>query len=185
MAKAGDIIKDKSTGDVIEFLETSENTRGEFTKVKFTVMPGGFKPVEHIHPFFDETFKILKGILTYKLEGEVKRLGEGNEVTLPKSIAHTHYNDESTMLVMEQTFSPSLDVEIFLENLFGLSRDERIKNGEPELLQVLVWLKKLKAKTYLAKIPITLQNFLSGLLSPLAYLLGYRASYRKYNDIEL
>lgn len=184
MAKRGDIITDNSTGDTVEFLETALETGGSYTKIRFTIKPGGFRPVEHLHPSFDESFKVIKGILTVKLDGTMSKVTEGDEVTLPKGVPHTHYNDEKSELIMEQTFSPSLDVEIFLENLFGLSCDGRVKNGEPELLQVLVWLKKLKAKTYLARIPAGLQDTLSAILSPLAGVLGYKASYKKYSGTE-
>ncbi|MBX7041879.1 MAG: cupin domain-containing protein [Ignavibacteria bacterium] len=184
MVKRGDIIKDNTTGDIVEFLETARETGGSYTRIRFTVRPGGFRPVEHLHPSFDESFKVIRGILTVKLDGIMSKVNEGDEVTLPKGIPHTHYNDEQADLVMEQTFAPALDVELFLENLFGLSCDGRVKNGEPELLQVLVWLKKLKAKTYLAKLPVGLQDTLSAVLSPLAGVLGYRASYRKYSGVE-
>ncbi len=184
MAKRGDIITDKSTGDIVEFLETARETGGSYTRIRFTIRPGGFRPVEHLHPSFDESFKVISGNLTVKLDGKISKILEGDEVSLPKGIPHSHYNDEKSDLIMEQTFSPALDVEIFLENLFGLSCDGRVKNGEPELLQVLVWLKKLKAKTYLAKLPTGLQDKLSAVLSPLAGVLGYRASYRKYSGIE-
>lgn len=185
MAKKGDIITNKITGDVVEFLETSNETGGKYTKIKFTVKPGGFKPVEHIHPQVDETFNILSGRLTYRLNGEESSVNAGSKITLPKGIAHTHFNNEPEDLVMEQTFTPSLDVEVFLENLFGLTADGRFKNGSPEFLQIMMWLRRLKAKTYLAKIPIGAQNFLSIVLSPLAVMLGYRASYEKYNGINL
>jgi quercetin dioxygenase-like cupin family protein len=185
MAKKGDIIKNKITGDIVEFITTSAETSGKFTKILFTVKPGGFKPVEHIHPQVDETFKVLSGRLTYMLNGEEYSIGEGQQITLPKGIRHTHFNNEAEDLVMEQTFSPSLDVEVFLENLFGLTGDGRLKNGAPEFLQVMVWLRRLEAKTYLAKIPIGAQNFLSIVLAPVGSMLGYKASYSKYNGINL
>lgn len=184
MAVRGDIIRNNVSGDTIEFLETSSMTGGRFTRIRFTVKPGGFRPVEHIHPEFDEHFRVLSGKLAYTLGGDAGTVESGGEITLPREIPHTHFNNCNEDLIMEQTFSPSLDVEIFLENLFGLSCDGRVKNGEPELLQVLVWLRKLDAKTYLAKLPVRLQDALAVLLFPLASLLGYKASYRKYSEIE-
>lgn len=181
MVKKGDIITNKITGDVVEFLETSAETGGKYTKIKFTVKPGGFNPVEHVHPQFDESFKVLSGKLSYTLDGDSFHISAGGKITLPKGIPHTHFNGETEDLVMEQTFTPSLDVEVFLENLLGLTADGRLHKGAPEFLQVMVWLRKLKAKTYLAKIPLGIQNFLSFLLAPVGSILGYRASYEKYN----
>lgn len=185
MAKQGDIITNNITGDMVEFLETSAETGGRYTRIKFTVRPGGFKPVEHIHPQIDETFRVLSGKLSYKLNGEEHIIGTGGAITLPKGIKHTHFNNEQEDLVMEQTFTPSLDVEVFLENLFGLTCDGRFKNGSPEFLQIMMWLRKLEAKTYLAAIPVSAQKFLSFALAPVGSMLGYRASYTKYNGIEI
>lgn len=180
MVKKGDIIINKLSGDIVEFLETSEDTGGKYTRIKFTVKPGGFNPVEHVHPQFDESFRVLSGKLSYKLSGDDYYIPAGRKITLPKGIPHTHYNNEQVDLVMEQTFTPSLDVEMFLENLFGLTADGKLHNGSPEFLQLMVWLRKLKAKTYLAKIPLGAQNFLSFILAPVGLLFGYRASYDKY-----
>jgi quercetin dioxygenase-like cupin family protein len=185
MAKQGDIINNKLTGDIVEFLETSAETGGRYTRIKFTVKPGGFKPVEHIHPQVNETFKVLSGKLSYILNGEKYTLEAGREITLPKGIRHTHFNNEKGDLVMEQTFAPSLDVEVFLENLFGLTGDGRFKNGSPEFLQIMMWLRKLEAKTYLAAIPVSAQKALSFALAPLGRMLGYKASYAKYSGIEI
>ena len=185
MAKKGDILVNNITGDIVEFLETSRDTGGKYTRIKFTVKPGGFKPVEHIHPLVDESFKVIRGRLSYKLNGDDNFILSGNSITLPKGIPHTHFNNEKEDLVMEQTFTPSLDVEVFLENLFGLTADGRFKNGSPEFLQIMVWIRKLQAKTYLAKIPLSIQNFLSLLTYIPARLLGYRASYAKYSGTGL
>ena len=185
MAKKGDIIINNITGDIVEFLETSEDTGGKYTRIKFTIKPGGFKPVKHVHPLFDETFKILSGKLSYNLDGEEFQIHAGQKITLPKGISHSHFNNEQVDLVMEQTFSPSLDVEIFLDNLFGLTSDGRLKNGSPEFLQIMVWIRKLKAKTYLAGIPVMVQNLISILCFLPARVLGYKASYEKYNGINL
>jgi quercetin dioxygenase-like cupin family protein len=185
MAKKGDVMINKLTGDIVEFLNTSADTGGRFTKIKFTIKPGGFKAVEHLHPQFDETFNILSGKLTYILAGEKHIIEAGSRITLPKGIRHSHFNNEKEDLVMEQTFSPSLDVEVFLENLFGLTADGRFKNGSPEFLQLVMWQKKLNAKTYLAAIPVRAQKILSYILAPLGSILGYKASYAKYSGIEI
>ncbi len=185
MVNKGDIIVNKITGDIVEFLATSAETAGKFTRIKFTIKPGGFKAVEHLHPQFDESFKILSGKLTYILNGEKNSIKAGQQITLPKGIKHVHFNDEREDLVMEQTFSPSLDVEVFLQNLFGLTAEGRFKNGSPQFLQLIMWQRKLEAKTYITKIPVGAQKLLSYALAPVGSMLGYKASYTKYSGIEI
>lgn len=185
MAHKGTTLTDPATGDSVEFVELPSENGGERLTFRFTVKPNGFKPVEHIHLFQDETFQVLSGTLTYRLNGKEAKASASETVLLPKGQAHTHFNAEQSDLVMLQSVTPALDSEIFLENLFGLSNDGKVKNGQPELLQILVWLRSLQTKTYLAAIPIGLQNALAIMLAPLARLLGYRASYEKYSDAKL
>ncbi len=51
-------------------------------------------------------------------------------------------------------------------------------------LQVLVWLQYFKAKTYIASLPIGLQNGLAVLLASLARQKGYKAVYKEYSGLE-
>jgi quercetin dioxygenase-like cupin family protein len=173
---------DPQTGDIAEMLATSKETKGEKVVFKMIVKPGGFKPPEHIHLKQDESFEILSGKLTYSLNGKKKTANAGEKIILSKGIGHTHYNAEAGEdLVMVQTISPALDCEIFLENLFGLTHDGKIKGGEPKFLQIMAWSNYYQSKTFLATLPLSLQKFIAFASFPLAKLLGYKAVYKKYS----
>jgi mannose-6-phosphate isomerase-like protein (cupin superfamily) len=184
MANKAQTLSDTTKGDTIEFLETAKDSGGARTRFKVTVKPGGLKPVLHFHQRCDEHFKVLSGRLTYILDGRVMTLNEGEEVTLPKEKPHTHYNNEQIPLIMEQSFLPALDMEMFVENFFGLVGDGKVRNGQPDFLQIMVWLRGLESKTYVAALPKGVQDFLSALLAPIGRLLGYRVAYAKYNRFE-
>jgi hypothetical protein len=72
-----------------------------------------------------------------------------------------------------QTVTPALDFEDILSRLIELNNTGKIKNGEPPLLEVMVWLQKYKTKTYLAGIPEVIQNAMAGVLAPIGRLPGY------------
>lgn len=185
MAHQGQIWKDAVTGDVVEMLETTNDSKGERIQFRFNIKPGGFKPVEHIHPDQDEIFEIIRGKFTYILDGKKNAAGPGDKVILPKGIKHTHYNDEPYVdLEMVQSIVPALDSENLVESILGLSRDGQLKNGEPKFLQVMVWLRHYKAKVYLAKVPAGMQKFLSFVLAPVGRLVGYKAAYKKYSGFD-
>ena len=173
MIKQGTIIQDSKTKDTAEFLETNQSTGGKYCKVKWTFHAGGIRPAAHIHLLQDEQFEVLKGYYTYEYKGETKKLGPGESIVFDKAVGHIHYNGDNETCEVIQTFTPALDVEDLLYRLVELSNEGKIINGEPPMLEVMVWLKKFEAKTYLAKVPVGVQNTLATLLAPVGRMLGH------------
>jgi quercetin dioxygenase-like cupin family protein len=185
MASKGQIINNPLTGEYIEFIETAKETGGAYTKIKILVKAGGFKPVLHFHNKMDEGFELISGRLSYELNKEKKTITAGDKIILPKNIPHTHYNEQAEDLLMYQIFTPSLDIDTFLENFFGLAGEGQLPNGAPEFLQAMVWLRRFRSKTYLAAIPASVQNILSFILSPLAATFGYKAAYKRFSGYDI
>lgn len=182
MAYKGQILTNPITGETVEILATSKESEGKYTQFKISIKKGGGFSVEHIHIAVDEEFEVLSGTLTYKLNGKDGKLNAGNSMTFPKGEPHTHWNNDDEDLVMIQTVRPSLDMDRFISTLFGLAADNKLdKTGQPPFLQIMVWIRKMKSKTYLAAIPKVVQDVLAFILTPIAYLLGYRVFYEKYD----
>lgn len=184
MAKKGQVMTNPANGNCIEWLEISEETNGKHIRFKWTMKQGGLNPVEHLHATQDETFEVLSGKLSYTCEDKSGVVTEGEKLVLPKGIRHRHSNGNAGDTIVIQTVSPALDSEIVIETLYGLSVEGRVPGGQPPLLQVMVWLRSMKSKTYLASIPKAVQDGLSFVLAPIGRLLGYRASYVKYSGFE-
>lgn len=185
MAYKDQVWNNPVTGDKVEVLETSKENNGERLLYRFTIKPNGFKPALHVHEKQDEIFEIIRGKFTYNLEGKLKVASAGETVVLPKGRPHTHYNgDPHEDLVMLQSITPALDSEWLVDSILGLTKDGEIINGEPKFLQVMVWLRYYKAKTYLAKVPVAVQKYLAFILAPVARLLGYKAAYKEYSGVD-
>ena len=184
MPTKGQQLVDKFSGDQIEFLETGQDTNGERVTLKVTLKSKGQTVDDHIHVLQDETFKVLSGRMTYFLNGEKHHLNAGEEVTLPKNVAHNHYNMDDETAVYIQTISPAIDVDYFIENLFGMINDGKVKEGKLPFLQAMVTLKYLESPSFLANMPRGVQKFLASVLAPIARALGYRAIYKEYTGIE-
>lgn len=180
MAYKGQIMDCPQTGETFEIVETAKETRGAYTRMKVTFQPGSLKPVLHLHESGDEIFEAVSGKLTYQLAGKWGTIGPGEKILLPKGVPHTHYNAESEPFIGYQTVSPAMDFEVFIETFCGLLNDGKFKNGQPPFLQIMVWIQTLKAKTFLAAIPVGVQKTLAFLLTPVALVLGYRKTYLKY-----
>ncbi len=182
MPYKGQTFSNPNSGEVVEFIETSKETNGSHVALKSTLKQGGGFKVSHLHPSADEIFEVISGTLSYQLNGAEGTVRAGEKIVLPKGQAHAHWNAQAEDLVMIQTITPSLDVDTFLETLFGLGADGRLdKTGQPPFLQIMIWLREVNNKTYLAAIPIGVQNFLAAILTPIAKLMGYRAFYPKYS----
>ncbi|MDX1478879.1 MAG: cupin domain-containing protein [Saprospiraceae bacterium] len=184
MPSKGQVLIDKMTGDTIEFLETSASTNGKRVTMKVTLKSKGQTVDDHIHLLQDESFEMLSGRMTYSIDGEQHYLNAGEQIVLPKNTAHNHYNTDDEPAVYIQTITPGIDVDLFIENLFGMINDGKVKEGKLPFLQAMVTAKYLESPSRLAAIPLGPQNVLINLLGPMARLFGYRAIYKKYTGIE-
>lgn len=177
MAHKGQVLVNRSTGETVEFLETGRDNNGQRLRFKYCMKPGGLKPVQHFHALQDETFEVISGKLAYVLDGVEKLASPGETVLLPKGVRHTHFNGHDAETVVIQSHIPALDSEAIVETLYYLDSQGKMNNGEPPLLQVMVWLKELSAKTYLASIPRGVQDALSFVLGPVGKMAGYKTTY--------
>jgi len=183
MAIKGQIINNPATGEVYEFLETSQDTKGERMSLKLTLRKGKLVP-NHFHVLQEESFEVVSGKLTVWLAGKEQVLSVGEQITLPKNVPHNHYNNHEEPLVLIQQVSPALDFEYLMANLIGLSKDGKMPNGKAGIVQELVTLKYLDSKSFLANVPVIIQKVMMNTIAPIARLLGYRAVYKKYTGIE-
>ena len=184
MPTKGQKLVDKFNGDTIEFIETSSDTNGERVTFKVTLKSKGQTVDDHYHILQEESFKVLSGRMTYFLDGKQHNIKAGEEVTLPKNKPHNHYNMDDEPVEYIQTITPGIDVDFFIENLFGMINDGKVKDGKLPFLQAMVTGKYLESSSRLASIPPGLQNILINILGPIARLFGYRAIYKKYTGIE-
>jgi len=170
-------------GDSMEILETAAMSGGARTRVRLVFKPGGSRVPAHRHLLQDETYQVLSGTVTYMLDGKIHEAPSGTTFTLPKGVVHEHYTVGPEDAVSIQTITPGLDFDVIVENLFGLGSEGRGVNPIDALMQGLVWIKKMKGPFYLA-LPIWLQRALATLITPIAYLFGYRAVYQRFSGEE-
>lgn len=184
MPNRGQVIRDKFTGDSFEFVETGESTKGEYVKLKVTLISKGQTVDNHIHLEQDETFEVLSGCLTCFENGQERQVNPGEKVLLVKNMPHNHYNTGDEPAVYYQTIEPAYDIDYFLENLVGMINDGKVKNGKLPFMQAMATLKYLESPSRLADMPRSMQEILKNILGPFARLLGYRALYARYTGVD-
>jgi quercetin dioxygenase-like cupin family protein len=179
MAKRGDIIEHPVTGETFTFLETAQETGGESMRIETRVSPRGFVAAPHVHPLVEETFEIQAGTWAFVVDGEEKRLGPGEEATIPAGTPHAWWNagDEEGVTVVE--FRPALQAEEFFESFFGLAQDGKVsqKTGLPGLLWMALILRHYRDFVHLATPPLFVQRAVFTPLAVVAKLFGHRLPY--------
>lgn len=176
MARKGDIVEHPVTGERITFLETSEETEGEYALLELRVRPYGFVAAPHIHPLAEESFEIRSGTFALVVDGEEKRVGTGERAIVPAGAEHTWWNaghDEGVAIV---EFRPGFKTEEFFESFFGLAQDGKVrpKTGLPNVLWLAAIFRSYHDFGYVAKPPLFLQRAVFKPLGAVARLLGYR-----------
>jgi len=181
MAYKNKIIKNPVTGQDIKFLQTAEDTGGALLEMESTYHSESKEPPSHYHPYQEEDFKVIKGELSVRLDGKMRTLRSGDSLHIPKNQVHCMWNASAQKTIVNWQTKPAMNTEYLLETITGLAQDGKTnKEGRPNILQVALMTNKYSNTFRLARPPYALQKLVFGLLTPIAYLAGYRPSYNKY-----
>ena len=166
------------TGESLHFLETSQETNGEYVLVEVRVQPNGFVAAAHVHPYQSERFEIESGTVAFKLDGKEIVAGPGETVVVPAGSSHKFWNAGETEARFVTEVRPALQFERLLETMFGLANDGKTnKKGMPNPLRLAVIANEHFDDVRLPFPPAWLQR--AGLLmgAPVGRLLGFKPAY--------
>jgi quercetin dioxygenase-like cupin family protein len=181
MAYKGKFISNPVTGQSIRFLQTREDTAGELLEMEASFQPNSVEPIPHYHPKQEEFFQVISGAISIRLKGEIKILQSGDTLHIPKNTIHSMWNHIDSEALLNWQVKPALETEFLLETGIGLAQDGKVnKKGMPAFLQSLLIANHFSHVYRPARPPYLLIKIVYVLLAPLAYLLGYRATYQKY-----
>jgi quercetin dioxygenase-like cupin family protein len=171
------------TGQSIKFLQTAKDTNGQLLEMEATFNKKSKQPAPHYHPYQHETFAVMQGALSMVIDGVTKVLWAGETIQIPANTVHSMWNNSGSKTVVNWKVQPALTTEYFLENATGLAAEGRTnRQGMPGLLQVAIMANKFSNSFRLAKPSFFIQKIVFSILSPVAYLCGYRAAYKKYEN---
>lgn len=181
MAVKGKLLNNPVTGQSIKFIQTSGDTRGELLEMETVYYAKSTEPVEHYHPYQAEDFLVEEGELRVKLNGEVYTLKAGDKLHLPANTTHAMWNSSNRKAVVNWQVRPAMDTEYMFETTWGLAAEGKVnKKGMPNILQIALTVGKFSDVFRMVKPSYTAQKIIFGILTPFAYLAGYRPTYSKY-----
>ena len=183
MATKNKFISNPKTRQEIRFLQTSGDTHGELLEMETTYQAHSLEPPHHFHPYQVEDFTVLSGQVSVRIDGQVQILKAGDTLHIPIGKSHSMWNASDYKAVVNWKVRPALQTEFMLETITGLAIDGKTnEQGRPNLLQVALLFIKFSNEFRLASPPVVVQRILFNILKPIALLLGYRDTYKKYFD---
>jgi mannose-6-phosphate isomerase-like protein (cupin superfamily) len=183
MAYKEKLLQNSKAGQDILFLKTAKDTNGMLLEMEACWRPGSMEPPLHYHPLQTEEFLVLAGELTVRINGRINILKEGEFLRIPPGKRHAMWNNSEFKTMVNWKVRPALTTEYLLETGIGLANDGKVKeNGMPHLLQVALIANKYSNVFRLARPPYIIQRILFAILSPIAWLLGYKSMYKEYID---
>ncbi|HET7000187.1 MAG TPA: cupin domain-containing protein [Puia sp.] len=183
MAFPGKQITNSKNGQTYRFIQTAASTGGKMLEMESVYVPNTPEPILHYHPRQDEYFRILDGEVTVRIGTEIKVLHAGDELHIPAGAHHGMWNPTNRTAIVNWKTIPALETEYFFETITGLVNDGKTdQKGKPRLLQTALTINYFSDMFRLVKPPYAVQKILFYSLTPLAWIMGYRAIYKKYLD---
>ena len=176
MIKQGDSITNARTGQRMIFLETWAETNGTQLQIECFSPVTTLKEPEHIHPFQENRFKILKGELCFSHQRKrTNCYHAGDSISIPKNVPHHFWNSGNIEAHYIQEFYPALRIDRLFETFFALARDGKLnQKGAPNIFRTSVIMLAHEKEIRLAKPAWIFQKAIFTLLAPVGKLLGYK-----------
>ncbi|POY38982.1 cupin domain-containing protein [Solitalea longa] len=183
MAFKDKIIRNPKTRQDIKFLQLGSETNGKLLEMETTYNAKSKEPPAHYHPYQVEDFTVLSGELTVRIDGQLLVLKEGNSLHIPVNKVHSMWNNSNGKTIVNWKVQPAMNTDNLLETGIGLANNGKTnENGMPNILQIALMANKYSDVFRLSKPPFVVQKIVFILLTPFAYLLGYKPTYKEYLD---
>ena len=160
----------------MRFLRTAADTNGTLLRIETVNPPTAMAEPVHVHPRQESRAEVITGTLRFDIDGEERRLGPGDVLTIPAGTPHHFVNDGDENAVAIQEFRPALRTAELFDVLFDLARrGELDERGMPSLLRLAVLAPPFADEIRVVSPPWPVQRAAFALLAPIARLRGYTA----------
>jgi mannose-6-phosphate isomerase-like protein (cupin superfamily) len=168
----------------VTFLATTEETNGEYVRIRNETSAGAPGVVLHYHLAYTEGFKVLEGRLDMCVGTKENHLvlAEGESIFLPLNTAHRFWNSSTEPVVFEVEVRPARNFEKAVRAAFGLVQDNKTNDkGVPKNILELALIYEL-SESYIVGMPLFLQKGIFGALAGIARWRGYDPEFSKYTQ---
>jgi quercetin dioxygenase-like cupin family protein len=179
----GDSLENPVTGELGIVIKGPWEGEDPSLEAELHVQPGGAVAGEHVHPHFDERFRVEAGRIGFKLDGKESVAGPGEVVEIPRGSWHDWWNaSDEEEAVANVVVSEGTRFLLMIENLFGLGRDGHTnQKGMPDPLQLTMFATEFRDVIVFKRPPAAIQTIVFGAMRPIAKARGYRGTYPQYS----
>ena len=178
MIRRGDTLHNPVTGERMTFLETAEDTGGEYVLIELRAAPNAVVAAAHVHPTQAERFEIVSGRIGLKVDGDRFEAGPGETVVVEVGQAHKWWNAGAEELVFRCEIRPALAFESLIETMFSLAADGKTnRKGMPNPFRLAVIAKAHFDTVRLPLVPVWMQSSALAVGASLGLALGYGPTY--------
>jgi quercetin dioxygenase-like cupin family protein len=164
---------------VVRVAPNAEN--GQLLVADLFIQPGGAVAGEHLHPSLEEAFTVLRGKVGMRLNNQELIAPLNERIVIPVGVIHDWWNAGDEVAHVQVEVKPGDRFLEMISNLFGFAQDGKTdKKGMPNILQLILFGKAFEDVIVFVKPPRWVFSLMYGLLAPIALVLGYRGSYKKY-----
>jgi quercetin dioxygenase-like cupin family protein len=175
--RTGDVLHNPVTGELLRFVKAAADTNGQYVVVDVIVEPNGCVAAAHCHPYQTETFEVLEGEITFKVDGTKVVAKAGERLRVQPGTAHKFWNSGTTDARFRCEVRPALRFEQLIETMFSLAQEGKTnKKGMPNPFRLAVIAKTHFDDVRLPFPPQWLQRLGLAMGAPLGRLLGYEAT---------
>jgi mannose-6-phosphate isomerase-like protein (cupin superfamily) len=175
-------IQNPLTGERVTFLDTAEETNGEYVRIRNETSAGAPGVVMHYHLTYTEAFEVVEGRLDMCVGTKDNHLilKEGEFVFVPLSTAHRFWNSSTEPVFFEVEIRPARNFEKAIRAQFGLVEDGKTNDKAiPKNIFELALIYEL-SESYIVGMPLFLQKGIFGALARIARWRGYDPEFSKY-----
>jgi mannose-6-phosphate isomerase-like protein (cupin superfamily) len=179
-------IENSVGGERVTFLATTEETNGEYVRIRNETSAGARGVVMHYHLAYTEAFEVLEGSLDVCVGTKENHLvlAEGDSAFVPLNTAHRFWNSSTEPVVFEVEIRPARNFEKAIRAQFGLVNDGKTNDKAiPKNILELALIYEL-SESYIVGMPLFLQKGIFGALAKIARWRGYDPEFSKYTKPE-
>jgi len=151
--------------------------------MKWSVAPGGYVPLEHVHYYQDEIFYVNSGVLNLKIDGVDHIVKAGEQITVPKRKSHIADNHGEGGLVCDVEYVPGLDYYTFFQCFIGLQMDKDYnKIGQINIPKMAYFMKATKCNALArpSAIPKPMFFFVLNFFWVIGSIAGWKKQLKRY-----
>ena len=159
-----------ATGETITFIDPKDHSKALVAEMIVTLPASAEGPALHRHVHQAELFESLEGNLGIDYGDKYITLRAGESFEVPKNTLHRFYSTDGEALKFRATFTPALNIEYILTEIFESCNRQNSK--DPSAFDACHVLRQAKGEYYLGNVPPIIQNTIFPMTAVVGKIFG-------------